>query len=255
MVYLYAICRDLPAAAIGELTGVNGEPVRPVRNGDLVAIVGAVSAIQFGEQALRDNLEDLGWVEAVVRAHHAVAEAVAVSAPTAPARAATVFRDDDRVLTILRDREAELHRLLGQLAGHREWGVKVYALPSATSGDDLHRTAPGETASPGTAYLLGRKAQQDRRHQAAQRLADQVDGIDSSLAACAVATRHHRPQNPRLTGESGAMMLNAAYLVAAGQTARFTAAADRLAGELTGARLTVTGPWPAYSFATLPDLS
>jgi hypothetical protein len=254
VVYLYAICSDPGRAVACQLTGVAGATVRVIRHGDLAVVVSTVTDAEFGELALKRNLEDMAWVEALVRAHHDVVQAIAWSAPTAPGRAATVFRDDDRVLEVLRDREAELHVLLGRLTGHREWGVKIHLLPPAASGEDLQDLAAGGTSGPGTAYLLRRKAADGLRQESERRLADQVRQIDSSLAALAAAT-HHRPQDFPLTRKSGVVVLNAAYLVPAADTARFTAAADELGGGLTGARLTVTGPWPAYSFASLPELS
>jgi hypothetical protein len=76
--YLYAITSatgDLTLADLKGLTGVGGGPVRSVVHEDLLALVGTVPQEAFGEAALRRNLEDLAWLEATARAHHAVVDA------------------------------------------------------------------------------------------------------------------------------------------------------------------------------------
>jgi hypothetical protein len=49
------------------------------------------------------------------------------------------------------------------------------------------------------------------------------------------------------------MLRNTAYLVADQECVGFTAAAEQLGAAVTGIEVEVTGPWPAYSFATLQD--
>src|SRR4051794_24471870 len=83
------------------LRGVAGEMVRLVASGGLVAVVGTVSLDEFGEDALRRNLEDLDWVAAKARAHDAVISAVAQAAAVIPVRMATVYRDDEGVRKLL----------------------------------------------------------------------------------------------------------------------------------------------------------
>ena len=62
-VWMYAVAGDFTAPIAGELTGVGGSAVRPVRAAGLTAIVGDVDQPDFGEAALRRNLEDLDWLE------------------------------------------------------------------------------------------------------------------------------------------------------------------------------------------------
>jgi hypothetical protein len=51
------------------------------------------------------------------------------------------------------------------------------------------------------------------------------------------------------------MILNAAYLVADDRDGDFAAAVDSLAAGHPALRLEITGPWPPYSFAGLPEVS
>lgn len=252
-VYLYAIAQDLDPERMAEITGVSGTAVRLISHAGLAAVVSTVPLVQYGEQALRENLEDIRWLEETARTHHAVVAAVADAAPAAPVRLATIFHDDDRVRDLLEEQAATVREALSRVVGHSEWGVKGYSDPDAFQPVPEEYDAAAETGKPGTAYLKQRSSQRRSQATAAQRMADTAEEIHRRLAAFAVATRRHRPQDPRLSGHEGAMVLNTAYLVEDAEAKDFVTAADQLATSATGVRLEVTGPWPAYSFISIED--
>jgi hypothetical protein len=128
-VYLYGVTRGLDPAVLGDSPGVAGAPVRGVATGDLTALVSTVRLDEYGEEALRANLEDLAWIEATARAHHAVVDRAARVAPTAPVRIATVYHDDERVSQVLREGRERFGTALDRITGRSEWGVKAYAYP------------------------------------------------------------------------------------------------------------------------------
>ncbi|MFA1543595.1 GvpL/GvpF family gas vesicle protein [Actinomadura monticuli] len=281
-VYLYGVARHLDPAALGDAAGVAGAPVRGVTAGELTALVSTVALAEYGEAALRANLEDLEWLEATARAHHDVVDRAAHAAPTAPVRIATIYRDDARVAEVLAAQGERFTEILDLISGRSEWGVKAYADPEAMRGDDIPDDIPadppdGGGADPGgglapraepltgpqptgpapapssgggvgTAYLRRRQQERRRRAEAGRRVGEQADTVHAELADHAVASRHHPPQDPRLSGRAGTQILNAAYLLDEEQVAGFLAV-TRAAGErLPGIELEVTGPWPPYSF-------
>ena len=78
-----------------------------------------------------------------------------------------------------------------------------------------------------------------------------AEDVDVSLRELAAASRRLRPQDPRLSGVDGTMLLNGAYLVDEQVADQFA----RRVADLTAAHPEVSvacgGPWPPYSFATL----
>ncbi|WP_083982146.1 GvpL/GvpF family gas vesicle protein [Actinomadura hibisca] len=251
-VYLYGVARGLDPAALDQVTGVGGAPVRPITAGDLTALVSTVELAHYGEQALRANLEDLEFLEATARAHHDVVDRAAHAAATAPVRIATIYRDDQRVEEILTRQREQFTRVLDRVAGRSEWGVKVHAHPEAyEAAPDPAAPDGGEQRAgggAGTAYLH-RRQQQRRQHQnAARHIAEQAQAIHAELADHAVATRQHPPQDPRLSGHQGTQILNVAYLLDDEQADGFAAVAHTIGERLPGITVEVTGPWPPYSF-------
>jgi len=247
-VWLYAVTDDVAVPAADELTGVGAGVVRPLRAAGLAAIVGDVERREFGEAALRRNLEDLGWLERTARAHHAVIEAVGTRGPAVPMRLATVYNSDAGVLTMLRDRAPDFRATLSRLAACREWGVKAYAAPAGPPEDP-----EGPAGRPGTAYLRQRRAQLTSRTNARQEATAGAQVVHAELSGLSVSARLYPPQAPGLSGQAAPMVLNAAYLVAKERAGEFAAAVDGLTRRHRSMRLGLTGPWPAYSFVGGPD--
>jgi hypothetical protein len=253
--YLYGVGADAGAGPPRSVDGVLGTPVRVVTEpeSELVAYVSTVPLTEFGEEALRRNLEDLPWLETIARAHHQVLTAVSDAAPVLPVRLVTVYRGDDQVREMLRDRAGEFADLLVRVSGRKEWGVKVYAVgqvAGAPPEDAAERPAGEETERPGTAYLKRRGKSLRSREAAWRRAVDRAHRVDAALARIAVATRHHRAQDPQLSGRTDLMVLNGAYLVDDGRADDFAVAAAAMREDELEVQL--TGPWPPYSF-TISD--
>ena len=239
----YAVAAQISPDRLAGLTGVAGQPVRTVAGAGLTAAVSTVSLAEFGEQPLRQRLEDLAWLEATARAHHQVIEAL--PAPVIPLRLATIYRDDGKVTGLLADQQAEFTAALDQLTARAEWGVKLFAAEPAA--DPAPADQPG--TGPGASYLRRRRHQLSARDQARQADAAMARELHAALRGMAAAAQLRPAQAAELTGEdSDTMLLNATYLVDDAAAARFAAAVREL-GQRHGARTELTGPWPPYSFA------
>ncbi len=249
--YVYAVARGIAEADLARLTGLRGAAVRGIEHDGLTAVVSDVDLDEFGDEGLRENLENLGWLEEVARTHHAVVHEVAVRAPAAPLRLATIYLDDDAVRSLLDELRGPLQRALERIQGRMEWSVKAFA-PPATVEPPPEDSAPSG-AGAGTAYLMRRKAAVARQQEAAEEGAALAEHLHLALSQHAVASRRLQPQDRRLSGHEGTMTLNGAYLVANEDAEEFLTAARRLDAEHPDARLDVNGPWPPYSFVTLED--
>ncbi|OXY86025.1 GvpL/GvpF family gas vesicle protein [Streptomyces diastatochromogenes] len=255
--YAYAVLRDIEglAAALDGVAGVVGAPVRLVRaspGNELAAAVSSVPAQDFQESALRRHLEDLDWLEAVARAHHTVIEALAAHTTVLPLRLATVYLDDRRVETMLGADAQQFSQAMRRLAGHLEWGVKIYVdrQPDVRVTGEAGAAATTEGLSPGRAYLRARRVQRhsrDESYRAARQAAEHVEAIGRDMAAG--HARHQLQQGELATG-AGENVVNDAYLLAHETAAEFRTRVLDAARGLPGVRIDVTGPWAPYSFAS-----
>ena len=250
-VWVYAITERVTGAPLSELKGVGRGPVRTVAAAGLTAVAENVGLAEFGEEALRRNLEDLSWLEATARTHHQVIGAVAQQVPLVPMRLATVYDSEASVTAILAERSADFRAALDRISGRKEWGVKAYMARRPEVDDATGETS--ESASPeagaGAAYLRRRRDQLAAQKNARRDTLASAEIIHAQLSRYAAESRLHPPQVPQLTGTKALMVLNAAYLLDNEQEENFAAAVAALDQEYQHVRLELTGPWPPYSFA------
>jgi hypothetical protein len=260
-VWAYAITEDDGGADVSRLTGVAGANVRAARAAGLIAVVSDVDLAEFGEVALRRNLEDLAWLETVARAHHSVIDAASRLFPLLPTRLATVYSSDESMAAALGPRREELLAALRRVGGRVEWGVKAYAVAEAEPDERVPaQGAAGGPAEPaadapgaggrgaGLAYLKRRRAQLSARSEAWRSALAAARAVHARLSRHAVLTRLYPAQSPQLSGNQRPMVLNAAYLLDANDGTGFAshvAAAGDAQPEL---ELDLNGPWPPYSF-------
>jgi gas vesicle protein GvpL/GvpF len=259
-VYVYAIVDRAVDAALPE--GVAGTPVRSVRaaDGALTALVSDVSLEEFGDEALRRNLNELEWLTATAVAHETVVDAALAATTVVPMRLCTIFRDDAAVGEMLARERGDLEATLARLQGTHEWGVKVVADAEALNdavareSERLRELRSGIGAvGEGAGYFASRELERATREEADAELERRARDIHEALVGIALDARVNPPSNRELAGYQGDMVLNGAYLVAHERTEELRALVDRL-GEEHGAHglgLDLTGPWPPYNFSTL----
>lgn len=248
--YLYAITRRLDPGVLTGVDGLDGGQLEVVEHRDLAVVVSSVDLEEYGEEGLTRNLERLEWLEQVARGHDAVVQALAVHGPTAPLRLATICHDDAGVRRRVDEWHDALQQVLDRVDGRMEWSVKV--LTPARKPEPAPAAAPaGGQKVGGAEYLRRKKAQTEARLADDEVALQTVEQIHEALASRCVASRRLTPQDPRLTGHEGTMVLNAAYLVDTADEQAFTDQVGALQDAHPGLVLDHRGPWPPYSFAVL----
>lgn len=250
--WVYAICQRIDKTRLHSLSGVGGSSVTTVSAAGLTAVAEPVGLAEFGQQALRTYLEDLAWLEATARAHHAVIDAVARLVPVVPMRLATVYSNQAAVQSMLAARTAEILEVLDRITSRSEWGVKAFAVAGTAREQDAGATRRADrSAGSGAAYLRRRRDELSAQQQGRRQAVADAECVHESLSRIAVAARLHAPQAPQLRGTAEQMVLNAAYLTGDRQDEAVREAVAGLAGQCPAVRLELTGPWPPYSFAEM----
>jgi hypothetical protein len=251
VVWVYAVIHVGRAESrVSGLRGVAGEPVQVVASDDLAAVVGVVSLDEYGQDALRRNLEDLDWVSQKARAHDAVISAIARSGAVIPVRMATVYLDDGRVRDLLENRRREFAATLSRLSGRAEVGVKVYADPASLTMPDEGCVDHGTRS--GTSYLMRRRRELASREEAYRAAAVEADRIHTTLMRHAVDGKRKPPPDRSLSGRNDLAVLNGTYLVDSDAVEFFRETVAALAMSTGRMSMETTGPWPPYSFAGEP---
>lgn len=251
--YLYGIVHA-NVRITGDLPGVDApHEVFLLEGNELAAIVSSVPLEEFDEEQLRENLNDVVWLEEKARAHEAVLEAMLESTTVVPTRLCTIFRDEKQLREMMGREGAALLEALERLEGKSEWGVKAFAEPDALDRAAVERAAEqsgGEALSPGAAYM-NRRRKEARAREEAEEIADGwAQQIHEHFARGAAEALLNPLQRREVSGNEGDMLLNGVYLVESESVDRFRELAAELDREYRGLGVSVelTGPWPAYNF-------
>jgi hypothetical protein len=218
----------------------------------------------YGSAALDKQLKDLDWIGAVGLAHQAMVDACLKHEAVVPMKVLTIFANVMRAKQEMQRHADRLRTAMQQVAGCVEWGVRVTRAkqPART----LHRreTQPWmqpqsqpqpqkqtPTATTGRAFL-------EAKVQHRQAVREETESLDRHLRTLATTlsdvTRDVRYRLEQPAGATVPVLLDAAYLVPRRSERQFRAQVRAKSQPLLarGCRVTVTGPWPAYSFVS-PD--
>jgi hypothetical protein len=202
---------------------------------------------QYGDVSINRHLSDLDWVSRAAIAHEAVVESFIDAPAVLPMKLFTIFNTDARALDHLRRERSRIAALLKRVDRHHEWGVRVVLAP-ASRPPAKPRPAVRASAAPGVAYLALKKAQRDQASELAQRSRTTVADLYDRLQVQASAAK--RRGAAELPAKGGLLLLDAAFLVPRSRTRQFRALVGRQAKALAshGYELTISGPWPPYTF-------
>jgi len=207
---------------------------------------------RYGAAAIERGLRDLGWVSACAVGHEAVVEHAARAGTVVPMKLFTLFTSDERALAHVRRTRRRIDRIVQRVAERDEWGVRL-SLDHARArrGVTARARRGARGATTGTAFLLRRKQEHDAVRALLERARVEADRLYELLARRARDARRSTPAQPP---DGVRVLLDAAFLVDERQAAAFRAAV-RTEGRRLGAHgldLTLTGPWPPYTFVTEP---
>jgi len=236
------------------ITGVACGELTLVESGGLAALVSPVPLSEFGEAPLREHLNDLKWLEQTVRAHEAVVDEVLRDGPVVPMRICTIYRELDQVEAMLESRAPRFREALERLSGRAEWGVKIVVQRALLEDHARGRMASDEEdgTSEGVAYVARKKRAAVLRGETDRLLDSVVRETHARLEEWSAGSVVLPAQNRELAGYEGEMVFNAAYLVEHERVETFGQLLKELGaqyGEM-GFAFDLTGPWPAYNFAT-----
>jgi len=253
--YLYCLVRSarepsLRAAPAG-LPGA-GRPRAIDAGGGLWLVAADAPLERYGEKPIEQGLRDLAWVSSVAVPHEAVVEHVAKSGTVVPMKLFTLFRSDTRALEHVAKRRKRIDRLVERIEGREEWGLRVLLDETAAlrrARDEAQAVAPG---APGAAFLLRKKKEHDLAREVIEHARDRADGLFELLAVQADDARR-RPPPPGEVGKR--VLLDAAFLLQRKKAKAFQTKVRAEAKKLADRdyQLTLTGPWPAYTFVSDPE--
>jgi len=261
--YVYCVAQLSAAQAItGERVPPSIEEnhgVELIGNGQLAAVVSQVLLSEYSEEGLAGKLTDASWTAIRAMRHEHVVEFFAKRTSVVPLRFGTIYLNEDRVEEMLATQESQLKTILERLAGSEEWGVNIYSDRQVLLDNITHvsprlreMTEEAKKASAGQSYLMQKKIEALKVDEAKVEISRAAEQIENRLRSFSEGATRLRILKVETT-EHGELKAKFAFLVRKSKFADFQIAAETSARELheAGIRIELTGPWPAYNFATV----
>ena len=208
---------------------------------------------QYGEAQINRGLSDLDWVSRAAIAHEAAVESFIAESAVLPMKLFTIFTSDERALDYARGERQRLRAAAKRVANQQEWGVRVIldrarAVRARTATNRAEGRSAPEAPPSGIAYLTRKKAQRDASAELAEHARETIAALYDRLAARSSAAK--RKASGELPVETGPLLLDAAFLVPRARSKSFQSLMARESKSLGrhGYGVTLTGPWPPYSF-------
>lgn len=265
---LYVYCVGAREELAPLVAGAGPTPIEPgaslglVGRGELAAVVSDVPLADYGEDALRERLQDPAWMATRAMRHEAAVEHFARRASSVvPLRFGTIYLSHEAVGKMLDARGAQLRAILARVERREEWGVNVYA-DRAKTREAVARVSPrlvemesqAARSTPGQAYLLRKKIDALRADEARAETKRAAAEIETTLAAACDGSARLRVLKDEAS-EHGELAAKLAFLVRRDAFDAFRDAAEQVAQRFAplGLRLELTGPWPAYNFVVFEE--
>ena len=250
--YVYGVMRSRNEPVVpSRLKGLpRTGAIRPLSVADDIwLIVANAPSGHYSAEAIERGLRDLDWVSACAGRHESVVERLAAKGTFAPTKLFTIFENDARARASIGSDLARIEAVLDRIEGRHEWGVRVL-LDEGRALSHARERSPktvGRARGTGATFLARKKAERDAARTVLLEGRRAMGGVFTAIARQADAARRRGP-TPAEAGTR--LLLDAAFLVAIRDTARFKSAVDKIGRDIgrRGYDLTLTGPWPPYSF-------
>lgn len=228
MIHLYALAR---AGGDPGVTGIDAAPVVSVPAAGLHAIV------SHHDEAVQTTAD-------AALTHVTVIEVLAARADVLPVQFGPGHTDEATLRAELDRIRPQLHTLLERVAGHVEFVVRATEPPAPSTVGAGHDPAKAAAAGPGQgegrAYLEARRAVLRAEAEREEALRDRLRSTTDALASAAAVVRD-------TTGRKGP---ERCFLVPRAAAPAFAAQARQLTED--AGDLVVGGPWPPFTFSSLP---
>jgi len=212
----------------------------------LWAIVADAPLDRFSGEQLQHELQDLEALSRHALAHASIVEFFFRRAPVVPLKLFTLFSADDRARQYLRGRKTQLHRLLEELRGLEEWGVRI---TSKVADPGLGAVESDQSAASGRDYL---HAKIRLRNEGAQPPRAAMNEAKAALKSLSRLASKRRPDRFPPAGKGRAYVTGASFLVKASRRGQWRKRTAQVAASLEqrGHRFEMSGPWPPYRFVS-----
>lgn len=257
LIYCYGVTKTKPSQSNFDDSEVK---LYPVYFQGTYAMVSKVPFDEFSEENLKKNLANMEWIEKRARQHESIIEEIMKFTTVLPFKFGTIFQSEENVEKLLRERGAEYKRVIADLEGKEEWGLKIYCdieqfKAALQQQDEKIQEKEREIASSskGKAYFLKKKKDELVKAAVSEKISEYTKDCFERLKRLSLQAKVNKILPKAVTEKEQDMVLNAAFLINKKRIKELERILSyiRTMYSQKGLEFDWTGPWPAYNFCSL----
>ena len=238
---LYCIFQNRSDFKRGTIVGFEGQPVSAIVANGLLAAFSGVADFNPNPEISQ------------ILAYHKVIESFHRCCTVIPIRYGCLFEEESQIRKLLEDRDGQYGRLLDELEGCVEMGIRAL-IPNSEVTTSAHQlpisqlaTHDRPTLAPGHAFLATRKARYAQLEQPPEESRDLIERCRAAFAGLFLKFKLECPAFRTPTSVFRLPLLSLYFLVPRSSLEAFRKIFRQVSLK-ESARLLLTGPWPPYNF-------
>lgn len=255
--YLFCFAKGDPAPDGEPGFGlIEGQKLLRIPFRELVMVVSKVPLEDFAGPGAEERLNKVEWVTPRALRHGQVVQEMNALTPVLPARFGTLFSSEQKLISLAESNYDSIIEFLELIRDKDEWAIRGYL--------DLDRLKTTlfqkriktldidlSSLSPGVRYFREKQIQAEVEKEIASWVNEQTRKIESSLVTISShlqARKAHKnafDENNKELVANWAVLLNKTDYEKLGELVL----AINSSPDYDGLELTISGPWPPYSFA------
>lgn len=242
------------------MTGIdNVNKLEAISLDNLSAVVSQVPLEEFGEDTLKENIQDVKWLEKHIRTYDEITRLLFEQTTFIPVRFGTIYLNKERVKQGISSYKEQVIKLIDKLKGKMELGVKFLLdhkkLQEVLSTNDLEAadlSSKIQCETPGKAHFLKKKLEvllekksNDWSSDISHNLLNSLKGISNDIQLLSLQPREGTHK----------MFLNVACLLPQDKLNWFKEMLQNIISQekFNCINCEIVGPWPPYSFVRLEN--
>ncbi|MBM7551298.1 GvpL/GvpF family gas vesicle protein [Thalassobacillus pellis] len=263
LIYLYGIVpeNEISAAPLPSFKGLDNEHAAyTISINGINAVVCNLDEAGYKETELEKKTNDPQWLHEKAFHHHEVLLDLNNRYTVIPMKFCTIYENADSLWNKLEPLEQKIAEQLKWLKNKEEWNMKIYCddekLRESVAAHNLTIEAKKkeiEEMSPGRQFLEKKRLDQLIDQEALKEKETFSARVHEQLTEMCEDTSVKKNWNKKVTGRNDEMCWNSVYLLSTENVEEYLSEIKSLQDKWTrdGWHLEITGPWPAYHFASL----
>ncbi|WP_277678397.1 GvpL/GvpF family gas vesicle protein [Gracilibacillus dipsosauri] len=262
-IYLYAFIpeEEVESKPLANMEGFDRQNnIYTVTIDGIKAVVCRLHSEEYSEEVIQEKIEnDMEWLQQKAYHHHQTLMKLYEEYTLIPLKFCTIYQNEESLRQKVEEKLDDMREILTQLKEKEEWNLKIYcneeSLKKIVSQDNPTIAAKKEEINqlpPGRQFFERKKIDQlimDELDLEKDRICEVAHEQLNQYAEDAVIKKNWSKE---MTGRKENMAWNSVFLLKKDQVEPCLEELEQAEKELEtkGFTLEITGPWPAYHFAS-----